>query len=62
MIRHVFLWNVKPEAGPDAGQRILDALERLKGGAGARALLVASDALIFAYGAPAESKPGVLES
>jgi hypothetical protein len=30
MIRHVFLWNVKPEAGPGAGQRILDALDRIK--------------------------------
>jgi hypothetical protein len=30
MIRHVFLWNVKPEAGPAAGQRILDALARLE--------------------------------
>jgi hypothetical protein len=32
MIRHIFLWNVKPEAGPDAGQRILDTLSRLKDG------------------------------
>ena len=30
MIRHVFLWNVRPEAGPDAGQRILAALNRIK--------------------------------
>ena len=30
MIRHVFLWNVRPDAGPDAGQRILDALNRIK--------------------------------
>jgi hypothetical protein len=30
MIRHIFLWNVKPEAGPDAGRRILDALNRIK--------------------------------
>lgn len=30
MIRHVFLWNVKPEAGPEAGPRILDALNRLR--------------------------------
>lgn len=30
MIRHVFLWNVKPDAGPGAGQRILDALNRIK--------------------------------
>jgi hypothetical protein len=30
MVRHVFLWNVKADAGPDAGQRILDALERIK--------------------------------
>lgn len=29
MIRHVFLWNVKREAGPDAAQRILDALNRI---------------------------------
>jgi len=30
MIRHVFLWNMRPDAGPDAPQRILDALERVK--------------------------------
>jgi hypothetical protein len=30
VIRHVFLWNVRPDAGPEAGQRILDALNRLK--------------------------------
>jgi len=30
MVRHIFLWNVKPDAGPDAGQRILDALNRIK--------------------------------
>jgi hypothetical protein len=30
LVRHIFLWNVKPEAGPDAGQRILDALNRIK--------------------------------
>ena len=30
MIRHVFLWNVRPDAGPDAAQRILDALNRIK--------------------------------
>jgi hypothetical protein len=30
MIRHIFLWNVKSEGGPDAGQRILDALNRIK--------------------------------
>jgi hypothetical protein len=30
MIRHVFLWNVKADAGPDAGQRILAALNRLR--------------------------------
>jgi stress responsive alpha/beta barrel protein len=30
MVRHVFLWNVDPGAGPDAGQRIVAALERIK--------------------------------
>ncbi len=30
MIRHVFLWNVRPNAGLDAPQRILEALERVK--------------------------------
>lgn len=30
MIRHVFLWNVTPEAGADGAQRILDALDRIK--------------------------------
>lgn len=30
MVRHVFLWNVDPDAGPDAGQRIVGALERIK--------------------------------
>jgi Stress responsive A/B Barrel Domain len=30
MIRHIFLWNVKADAGPHAGQRILDALNGLK--------------------------------
>ena len=30
MIRHIFLWNVKPESGPDASRRILDALDRIK--------------------------------
>lgn len=30
MIRHVFLWNVRPDAGRDAAQRILDALNRIK--------------------------------
>jgi hypothetical protein len=30
MVRHVFLWNLTPEAGPDGGRRILDALERIK--------------------------------
>jgi len=30
MIRHVFLWNVRPDAGPDAAQQILDALNRIK--------------------------------
>jgi len=30
MVRHVFLWNVRSDAGPDAGQRILDALDRIK--------------------------------
>ena len=30
MIRHVFLWTVKPEAGPDAGQHIVDVVNRLR--------------------------------
>jgi hypothetical protein len=30
MIRHVFLWNVRPDAGPDGAERILAALERIK--------------------------------
>jgi hypothetical protein len=30
VVRHVFLWNVKPDAGETAGQRILDALNRIK--------------------------------
>jgi Stress responsive A/B Barrel Domain len=30
MMRHVFLWNVNPDAGPDAAQRIVDAVNRLK--------------------------------
>ena len=30
MIRHIFLWKVDPAAGADAGQRILDALGRIK--------------------------------
>ena len=30
MIRHVFLWNVRPDAGPEAEQQILDALNRIK--------------------------------
>jgi quinol monooxygenase YgiN len=30
MIRHVFLWNVRPDAGPEAGQQILDALNRVR--------------------------------
>jgi hypothetical protein len=30
MVRHVFLWNVDPQAGADAGGRILDALNRIK--------------------------------
>lgn len=30
MIRHVFLWNVRSDAGPDAGARILAALDRVK--------------------------------
>jgi len=30
MIRHVFLWNVRRDVGPEAGQQILDALNRIK--------------------------------
>jgi stress responsive alpha/beta barrel protein len=30
MIRHVFLWNVTPEAGAEGAERILDALDRIK--------------------------------
>jgi hypothetical protein len=30
VVRHVFLWNVKPDAGAEAAQRILDALNRIK--------------------------------
>ena len=30
MIRHIFLWNVKAEGGPNAAQHILDALDRIK--------------------------------
>jgi hypothetical protein len=30
MIRHIFLWNVKPEAGPNAARLILDALNRIR--------------------------------
>jgi hypothetical protein len=30
MVRHVFLWNVKPAAGANAGDRIVAALERLR--------------------------------
>jgi Stress responsive A/B Barrel Domain len=30
MVRHVFLWNVDPASGADAGDRIVAALERLK--------------------------------
>ena len=30
MIRHVFLWNVRPDAGVDAAGRILTALDRIK--------------------------------
>ena len=30
MVRHIFLWNVKPDAGPDGAQCILDALDRIK--------------------------------
>ena len=29
VVRHIFLWNVNPD-DPDAGARILDALNRLK--------------------------------
>lgn len=30
MIRHVFLWNVRPDAGPGAARRIVEVLDRLK--------------------------------
>jgi hypothetical protein len=30
MVRHIFLWNVRPDAGGDAPRRIIDALERIK--------------------------------
>jgi Stress responsive A/B Barrel Domain len=30
MVRHVFLWNVSPEAGPDGGGRVVEALERIR--------------------------------
>jgi hypothetical protein len=30
VIRHVFLWNVRADAGPAAGDRIVAALERLR--------------------------------
>ena len=30
MIRHVFLWNVRPDAGPGAADRIVAALERIR--------------------------------
>jgi hypothetical protein len=30
VIRHVFLWNVRPEAGDEGAQRVLDALDRLR--------------------------------
>lgn len=30
MIRHVFLWNVRADAGADAAARILAALDRVK--------------------------------
>jgi len=30
MIRHVFLWNVRADAGPGAADRILAALDRIK--------------------------------
>lgn len=30
MIRHVFLWNVTPEAGMEGAQRVLDALDRVR--------------------------------
>ena len=28
MIRHVYLWNISPEAGTKGAQRVLDALDR----------------------------------
>ena len=30
MVRHIFLWNVKVDAGANAAQRIVDALNRIK--------------------------------
>jgi hypothetical protein len=30
MVRHIFLWNVKPDASEDGARRILDALNRIK--------------------------------
>ena len=30
MVRHIFLWNVKPDGQPGAGERIVDALNRIK--------------------------------
>jgi len=30
MVRHVFLWNVTPEAGDAGARQIVDALERIR--------------------------------
>jgi hypothetical protein len=30
MVRHIFLWNVKPDAGEAGARRIVDALNRIK--------------------------------
>lgn len=30
MVRHIFLWNVRQDAGSDAGRRIVDALNTLR--------------------------------
>ena len=30
MVRHIFLWNVKPDAGERAAERIVEALNRIK--------------------------------
>jgi len=30
MVRHIFLWNVKPDAGQAGARRIVDALNRIK--------------------------------